>query len=53
MYGEALALKTLGAGQYQLITPDKKNSTYKYKNGALVEVETETPVGTVVSQRSE
>lgn len=53
MYGETLPLKSLAAGQYQLITPDKKNSTYKYQNGKLVEVETDTPVGKVVSRRSE
>jgi hypothetical protein len=51
MYAEKLELKAMGAGKYQLITPDKKNSYYTYQNGKLVKVEADTPVGKVLSKR--
>jgi hypothetical protein len=51
MYAEKLELKAMGAGKYQLITPDKKNSYYTYQNGKLITVEADTPVGKVLSKR--
>ncbi len=51
MYGKKLVLKSLGGNRYQLITPDNKDSYYTYKNGKLISVEADTPVGKVISNR--
>jgi hypothetical protein len=51
MYGKKLNLKSTGPGKYKLITPDNKHSYYSYQNGKLMLVETDTPVGKVISKR--
>lgn len=51
MYAQMLSIKQIEPGKYQLITPDKKNSTYTYRNGKLMTIETDTPVGKVISKR--
>ena len=51
MYAELLTLKSLGAGRYEVITPDKKNTIYSYKAGKLMQVEASTPLGQVISKR--
>lgn len=51
MYAEFLELKMISAGKYLLITPDNKNSTYTYKNGKLMTIEVDTPLGKVISTR--
>lgn len=51
MYAQMLALKRISNGIYQLITPDNNNSLYIYRNGQLVSIEVDTPVGKVVSKR--
>ena len=51
MYAEFLQVNELSPGKYQLITPDNKNSYYTYRAGQLVMVETDTPLGMVVSKR--
>jgi len=38
-------------GQYQLIAPDNNNSLYSYRNGQLISIEVDTPVGKVISKR--
>lgn len=51
MYAKMLTLKELGQGKYLLVTPDNKNSYYTYQNGKLITVETDTPLGKVISKR--
>ncbi len=51
MYADFLTLKEISSGKYQLITPDSKDSYYTYKKGKLVTVESDTPVGKVISKR--
>jgi hypothetical protein len=51
MYADFLMVKEIGSGKYQLITPDKKDSYYTYKNGKLITIESDTPVGKVISKR--
>lgn len=51
MYAAELELKNLGTGKYQVVTPDKKNSYYLYKDGKLISIEVDTPVGKVTSTR--
>lgn len=51
MYAKALTLKEISSGKYMLTTPDNKNSYYTYQNGKLKLVETDTPLGKVVSKR--
>jgi copper chaperone CopZ len=51
MYAEMLQLKQVSVGKYQLITPDNNNSIYTYRNGELISIEVETPVGKVISKR--
>ncbi|MEQ9592178.1 MAG: DUF6134 family protein [Cyclobacteriaceae bacterium] len=51
MYAEFLKIEELSPGKYKLITPDNKDSYYTYRAGQLVMVETDTPLGTVVSRR--
>lgn len=51
MYAEFLKIKALGAGKYQVTTPDNKDTYYNYKNGQLVLVESNTPLGKVVCKR--
>lgn len=51
MYAEMLQIKSLGKGKYQVITPDKKTTFYTYLNGKLMTIESDTPVGTVISKR--
>lgn len=51
MYAEMLQLKQVSVGKYQLITPDNNNSIYNYRNGELISIEVDTPVGKVISKR--
>jgi len=51
MYAQMLELKSMDNGQYQLITPDNNNSLYSYRNGKLISIEVDTPVGKVISKR--
>jgi len=51
MYAQMLDLKRMDKGQYQLTTPDNNNSLYSYRNGKLISIEVDTPVGKVVSKR--
>lgn len=51
MYADFLTLKEISPGQYQLITPDKKDSYYTYNGGKLMIVESDTPLGKVTSRR--
>lgn len=51
MYAQTLKLKRLYNGVYQLITPDNNNSLYTYRNGELISIEVDTPVGKVMTRR--
>jgi len=51
MYTKMLTVKELGQSKYLLVTPDNKNSYYTYQNGKLMMVETDTPLGKVISKR--
>jgi hypothetical protein len=51
MYASFLTIKAMGSGKYQVITPDKKNTYYTYQNGQLITMESDTPLGKVVSKR--
>lgn len=51
MHGDYVPLKQVGAGKYQFVTPDKKDSFYTYRNGKLVLIEAETPLGRIISKR--
>lgn len=51
MYAQTLKLKRMDNGVYQLITPDNNNSLYTYRNGELISIEVDTPVGKVMSKR--
>jgi len=51
MYAQMLTLKRMDKGQYQLITPENNNSIYSYRNGILISIEVDTPVGKVISKR--
>jgi hypothetical protein len=51
MHGEYVPLKKLTADTYRLVTPDNKDSFYTYKNGKLVLIEADTPLGKIVSKR--
>jgi hypothetical protein len=51
MYADFLTVKALGAGKYQVTTPDNKDTFYSYQNGQLVLVESNTPLGKVVCKR--
>lgn len=51
MYADFLKIKALGAGKYQVTTPDNKDTFYNYQNGQLVLVESNTPLGKVVCKR--
>ncbi len=51
MHGQKLKIKSLGNGRYQVISNEKKDIYYTYKNGILMVVETETTVGKVTSTR--
>lgn len=51
MYADFLTVKALGAGKYQVTTPDNKDTFYSYQNGQLVMVESNTPLGKVVCKR--
>jgi len=51
MHTQMLELKSIDNGQYQLITPDNNNSLYSYRDGKLISIEVDTPVGKVISKR--
>jgi len=51
MHAQRLKLKRMEKGHYQLIAPDNKNSLYSYKDGKLISIEVDTPVGRVISKR--
>lgn len=50
MYAKQLSVKETTNGRYVVATPDNKNSYYTYKNGKLVLVESDTPLGKVISK---
>jgi hypothetical protein len=50
MYADFLSLKEISPGKYQLVTPDKKDSYYTYQSGKLTSVESNTPLGKVISK---
>ena len=52
MYAEMLSLKSLGTGRYEVQTPDGKNTVYSYTNGKLMQMDSSTPVGAVVTKRN-
>ena len=51
MYAQKLELRLMRPGKYHLMTPDHKNSYFTYENGMLMTVESDTPVGKIVSKR--
>lgn len=51
MWAEMVSVKSMPNGVYQITSPDKKISSYSYKNGRLLQIEVETPVGKVLSKR--
>lgn len=51
MYADFLKIRKIAPGQYRLVTPDQKDSYYTYKEGRLLKIEAETPLGKVVSSR--
>lgn len=51
MYADFLTVKALGAGKYQVTTPDNKDTFYQYQNGLLMQVESNTPLGKVICKR--
>jgi hypothetical protein len=51
MYAKFLSIKEVNKGKYILVMPDKKSSTYTYDNGKLILVESDTPLGKVISKR--
>jgi hypothetical protein len=51
MHAEMLPIKSLGKGKYQVTAPDKKITMYTYLNGKLMTIESDTPLGMVISKR--
>lgn len=51
MYGTYVTVAALGSGRYKVTNPDKKSSIYTYQNGSLLQVEVDTPIGTVTTKR--
>lgn len=51
MHGQKLRINHMGNGRYQVVSPGDKYSYYIYKNGVLVTVEADTPVGKVISTK--
>lgn len=51
MYAQMLKLKSLGGGRYEVQTPDGKNTVYTYVNGKLMQMDSTTPVGAVITKR--
>ena len=52
MHGEYVPLRQIAVNAYHLVTPDNKDSIYTYKNGKLVLIEADTPLGKIVSRRN-
>jgi hypothetical protein len=51
MWGANVTVTPLGNGKYKVTNPDSKSSTYTYQNGNLVQMEVDTPIGTVTTKR--
>ena len=51
MYADFLPIQSRAPGEYIVTTPDNMKAWYSYKDGKLVKIESETPLGTVVSTR--
>lgn len=51
IHSQFLTVKVVGKGRYMVINPDKNHSYYTYINGVLKIIETDTPVGKVISNR--
>lgn len=51
MHAEFLSIRQVKPGMYHVATPDGNDSFYTYSAGSLVMVETDTPLGKVVSRR--
>ena len=51
MYGEFVKIKLIAEGKYKVTSPDKKVSIYSYKNGKLITIDLETPLGKVIITR--
>ncbi len=49
MYAKFISVKAIGTGKYLVEAPDNKNSWYTYKDGKLIGIESETPLGIVTS----
>ncbi len=51
MWGANVTVASLGSGKYKVTNPDGKSSIYSYQNGSLVQMEVDTPIGTVTTKR--
>ena len=51
MYADFLPIQSRAPGEYIVTTPDNMKAWYSYKDGKLIKIESETPLGTVVSTR--
>lgn len=51
MWGANVTIATLGNGKYKVTNPDGKSSTYIYQNGNLIQMEVDTPIGTITTKR--
>ncbi|MFN3793481.1 MAG: DUF6134 family protein [Chitinophagaceae bacterium] len=51
MWGANVTVAALGGGKYKITNPDGKSSTYTYQNGSLIQMEVDTPIGTVITKR--
>lgn len=51
MWGANVTIAPLGNGKYKVTNPDGKSSTYIYQNGNLVQMEVDTPIGTITTKR--
>lgn len=51
MHSVFLPIKKVSEGTYELELPDKEIAVYKYKDGAIDAVETDSPYGKIISKR--
>ncbi|HRG53465.1 MAG TPA: hypothetical protein PLL00_11565 [Bacteroidia bacterium] len=51
MHSVFLPIKKTGEGEYQVQFPDDKTAIYKYKEGEIDVVESNTPYGIIISRR--
>ena len=52
MYAEFLNIEEISPHKYKLSSPKSKDTYYTYKDGELIKVEVETPIGMAVSKRT-